>query len=183
MSVIDFLLGSGDSSTSTDNRLNESLKKWVPPPDPSTNHNITCDIHNGEMVQWFSKGSISAEWESAGSLLWIYGKRFPLHVPSSTSDHLCVLSRLWKEQPLVRHRPESTHAESLRLSSSSTIIEEVLTLRKAGSALSAYFYFDLGTSINNTSTTSSLLSSSNFLLNLVLIAISSLVFILHATTA
>ena len=61
----------------TGNQLKESLRRWVTPPDPSTNHNIACDIHHGGTAEWFFLGSIFAEWKSNGSLLWIYGKRMP----------------------------------------------------------------------------------------------------------
>ncbi|KAI9442926.1 hypothetical protein H4582DRAFT_1846799, partial [Lactarius indigo] len=89
------------------NQLRESLRRWVTPPDPSTNHNIACDIHYGETTAWFFQGSFFAEWKSTGSLLWVYGK------PGSGKSILC-----------------------------STIIQDVLKLREAGSALMAYFYFD-----------------------------------------
>ncbi|KAI9442948.1 hypothetical protein H4582DRAFT_1145912 [Lactarius indigo] len=89
------------------NQLRESLRRWVTPPDPSTNHNIACDIHHGGTAEWFFQGSIFAEWKSAGSLLWVYGK------PGSGKSILC-----------------------------STVIQDVLTLREAGLASMAYFYFD-----------------------------------------
>ncbi|KAH9028689.1 hypothetical protein EDB85DRAFT_1595806 [Lactarius pseudohatsudake] len=57
------------------NQLRESLRRWVTPPDPSTNHNIACDIHHGGTAEWFYQGSTFAKWKSTGSLLWIYGKR------------------------------------------------------------------------------------------------------------
>jgi hypothetical protein len=64
----------------TGNQLRESLRRWVNPSDPSTNHNIACDIHHVGTATWFFQGSIFAEWKSDGFLLWIYGKRmlFPL---------------------------------------------------------------------------------------------------------
>ena len=65
----------------TGNQLRESLRRWVTPPDPSTNHNIACDIHHGGTAEWFFLGSIFAEWKSNGSLLWIYGKRMPAPFP------------------------------------------------------------------------------------------------------
>ncbi|KAF8257289.1 hypothetical protein EI94DRAFT_1334322 [Lactarius quietus] len=55
-------------------QLRESLRNWVTPPDPSTNHNVACDIHHGGTAEWFFQGSIFAEWKSDGSLLWVYGK-------------------------------------------------------------------------------------------------------------
>ncbi|KAN0130216.1 hypothetical protein V8E53_011973 [Lactarius tabidus] len=65
------------------NQLRESLRRWVTPPDPSTNHNIACDIHHGGTAEWFFRGGIFAEWKSNGSLLWIYGK------PGSGKSILC----------------------------------------------------------------------------------------------
>ncbi|KAH9044074.1 hypothetical protein EDB83DRAFT_2639119 [Lactarius deliciosus] len=56
------------------NELRKSLREWVFPPDPSTNHNITCDLHHRGTAQWFFQGSMFDEWKSTGSLLWIYGK-------------------------------------------------------------------------------------------------------------
>ncbi|KAH8993115.1 hypothetical protein EDB92DRAFT_434648 [Lactarius akahatsu] len=88
------------------NQLRESLRRWVTPPDPSTNHNLACDIRHGGTAEWFFQGNIFGEWNSVGSLLWIYGK------PGSGKSILC-----------------------------STIIQEIVNLREAGSAL-AYFYFD-----------------------------------------
>ncbi|KAH9025261.1 hypothetical protein EDB83DRAFT_2657882 [Lactarius deliciosus] len=65
------------------NQLRECLRIWVTPPDPSTNHNIACDIHHGGTAVWFYRGSTFAEWKSIGSLLWIYGK------PGSGKSILC----------------------------------------------------------------------------------------------
>ncbi|KAH8992312.1 hypothetical protein EDB86DRAFT_2759314, partial [Lactarius hatsudake] len=59
------------------------LREWVFPPDPSTNHNIACDLHHGGTAQWFFQGSMFGEWKSTGSLLWIYGK------PGSGKTILC----------------------------------------------------------------------------------------------
>ncbi|KAN0129971.1 hypothetical protein V8E53_012226 [Lactarius tabidus] len=64
-------------------RSREYLRKWVTPPDPSTNHNIACDIHHGGTAEWFSQGGIFTGWKSIGSLLWIYGK------PGSGKSILC----------------------------------------------------------------------------------------------
>ncbi|KAH9031124.1 hypothetical protein EDB85DRAFT_1383364 [Lactarius pseudohatsudake] len=61
----------------------KSLREWVFPPDPSTNHNIACDLHHGGTAQWFFQGSMFGKWKSTGSLLWIYGK------PGSGKTILC----------------------------------------------------------------------------------------------
>ncbi|KAH8979080.1 hypothetical protein EDB92DRAFT_428718 [Lactarius akahatsu] len=65
------------------NQSRKSLREWVFPPDPSTNHNIACDLHHGGTAQWFFRGSMFGEWKSTGSLLWIYGK------PGSGKSILC----------------------------------------------------------------------------------------------
>ena len=86
-------------------QVRESLRKWVTPPDPSTNHTIACGIQHDGSAQWFFRGSIFSEWKSIGSLLWIYGKRmFVLVHARPSADHLHILSRLREEHPLVsRH--------------------------------------------------------------------------------
>src|SRR6266702_2094637 len=131
-----FATVSSVSNLLTGNQLRESLRRWVTPPDPSANHNIACDIHHRGTAEWFFRCSIL-------SLLWIYGKRtlFPLF-PNRLLITVCVLSWLWQEHPLVRHRSASTRLKDFTLPSSSTIIQDVVTLREARSALMAYFYFD-----------------------------------------
>ena|SRR6266702_4330178 len=108
-----FATGSGVSNLLTGNQLRESLRRWVTPPDPSTNHNIACDIHHGGTAEWFFRYSIFGEWKSTGSLLWIYGKRmlFPLFPDRLLTGLIAgrVHSRLWQEHPLVRRRTASTH--------------------------------------------------------------------------
>ena len=57
------------------NQLQDSIHRWLSPPDPSTNHNIACSTHHKKTASWFFEGSIFREWKSTGSLLWIHGKR------------------------------------------------------------------------------------------------------------
>jgi len=66
---------SGVSKLLTGDQMREILRRWVTPPDPSTNHNIACSIHHSGTAEWFFRGNIFGEWKSTGSLLWIYGKR------------------------------------------------------------------------------------------------------------
>jgi hypothetical protein len=70
------------------NQVRESLRTWVPSPDPSTNHSIACGIQHDGSAKWFFRGGIFSEWKSTGSLLWIYGKRmvFPVD-PRLGADH------------------------------------------------------------------------------------------------
>ncbi|KAI9435531.1 ankyrin repeat-containing domain protein [Lactarius indigo] len=105
--IVPFVVGTGVSDLLIGNQLRESLRRWVAPPDPSINHNLACDIHHGGTAEWFFQSNIFGEWNSVGSLLWIYGK------PGSGKSILC-----------------------------STIIQKIVNLRGAGSALMAYFYFD-----------------------------------------
>ena len=69
--VSDFI----DTNGLVGNQVRESLRTWVAPPDPSTNHTIACGIQHDGSAQWFFRGRIFSVWKSTGSLLWIYGKR------------------------------------------------------------------------------------------------------------
>ena len=67
-------------------QLRKSLRKWLSPPDPSTNHNIACGAHLNGTAKWLLQGSIFQKWKSSSSLLWIHGKRmflncYPYHIP------------------------------------------------------------------------------------------------------
>jgi hypothetical protein len=66
----------------TGNQLRRDLRRrrWLSPPDPSTNHNIACNAHHEGTATWFFEGRTYKEWKSRGSesLLWIHGKRMPL---------------------------------------------------------------------------------------------------------
>ncbi|KAH9173157.1 hypothetical protein EDB89DRAFT_1905449 [Lactarius sanguifluus] len=64
-------------------QLRESLRRWQSPSDPSTNHNIACDLQHEGTAEWFCDGNIFEEWRVAGPLLWIYGK------PGSGKSVLC----------------------------------------------------------------------------------------------
>ncbi|KAH8979067.1 hypothetical protein EDB92DRAFT_1906004, partial [Lactarius akahatsu] len=55
-------------------RLHRESRSWLSPPDPSSNYNIALDIHQDGTATWFCEGSVFAEWNAKGSLLWIHGK-------------------------------------------------------------------------------------------------------------
>ncbi|KAH9046688.1 hypothetical protein EDB84DRAFT_632448 [Lactarius hengduanensis] len=57
-----------------DSSQRQELRRWVTPPDPSTNHNIACDASHKQTATWFFEGNKIKEWKSTGSLLWIHGK-------------------------------------------------------------------------------------------------------------
>ncbi|KAN0118906.1 hypothetical protein V8E52_004678 [Russula decolorans] len=69
----------------TGNQLRQDLRKWLSPPDPSTNHNIECNAHHKGTATWFFEGRTYKEWKSTASesLLWIHGK------PGSGKSILC----------------------------------------------------------------------------------------------
>ncbi|KAH8997859.1 hypothetical protein EDB86DRAFT_3076393 [Lactarius hatsudake] len=57
-------------------RIRTKHRKWLSPPDPSTNQNLACVTQHEGTATWFFQGSIFMEWKSKGitSLLWIHGK-------------------------------------------------------------------------------------------------------------
>ena len=90
------------------NELRKDLRKWVAPPDPSVNYNVTTRAHHEGTAAWCTGGNKVADWKSSGSLLWIHGKRtylitvlvlLPLTTPgliagSGKSVLRCVIPRL-----------------------------------------------------------------------------------------
>ena len=63
--------------------LRDNLLRWFSPSDPSTNHNIASKAHHHGTAQWFFQGRTFNEWKSAGSFLWVHGKRVFLLVLNS----------------------------------------------------------------------------------------------------
>jgi len=55
------------------NQLQDKLRIWLSPPDPSFNHNTACEIHHRDTAMWFIQGTTFREWKENGSLLWIRG--------------------------------------------------------------------------------------------------------------
>jgi hypothetical protein len=81
----------GASSILAGIQLRESVRKWLSPPDPSTNHNIACGAHLKGTATWFLEGSTYQNWKSSSSLLGIYGKRmffncYQCHTPDGSSS-------------------------------------------------------------------------------------------------
>ncbi len=95
---------SGASFIPARNQPRENLRKWLSPPDSSTNHNIACGTHLKGTAMWFIEGSIFREWVSTGSLLWIHGIRTLPNFYHLTPDGPPSLSAswLWKECSMVR---------------------------------------------------------------------------------
>ncbi|KAI0297633.1 hypothetical protein BC826DRAFT_1103332 [Russula brevipes] len=63
-------------------QLRQDIRKWLSPPDPSTNHNTARNVQHEVKPTWFFDGGIYQEWKSSPSLLWIHGKRTSL-LPSA----------------------------------------------------------------------------------------------------
>jgi hypothetical protein len=123
-------------------KLIKDLQGWLTPPDPSTNYNTACGSqHEGTSV-WVFREEIYKKWEASGSLLWIHGKGLfsysGFHMPLTTPTFLAGSGKsiLWFGvfSPL--------YVRELMSSISSAIIQHVITLRNAGSASVAYYYFD-----------------------------------------
>ena len=88
----------------TGNLLRDNLLRWLSPSDPSTNHNIASKAHHDGTAQWFFQGRIFKEWKSAGSFLWVHGKRAFLLTSAlrNQSYSFRFRSGIWKEHSLVR---------------------------------------------------------------------------------
>ncbi|KAH9040878.1 hypothetical protein EDB83DRAFT_2554213, partial [Lactarius deliciosus] len=65
------------------NQIEQDVRKWFSPPDPSTNHNTACDVYHNAPPTWFFEAGVFKDWMSNGSLLWIHGK------PGSGKSILC----------------------------------------------------------------------------------------------
>jgi hypothetical protein len=79
----------------TGDQLQHHFRRWLSPPDPSTNHNIARKAYHSGTATWFIEGNTFRQWKSTGSLLWIHGKR-ALHLltvltASSDCDGLKIL--------------------------------------------------------------------------------------------
>ena len=86
----------------TGDLLRETIQKWLSPPDPSTNHNEACEVHQKVTPRWFLEGSIYNEWKTNVSLLWAHGKRTGFHsFPTPVAHSLWFHSGIWQEHTLV----------------------------------------------------------------------------------
>ena len=89
----------------TGDQLQERARRWVSPPDPSTNHVIARRIHCGESAVWFTRGHTFDQWNLMGGLLWIHGIRASfLSLPYSVFSSLMAIyacSGIWKDHPMV----------------------------------------------------------------------------------
>jgi hypothetical protein len=86
----------------TGDQVREKIQKWLSPPDPSTNHNKACEVHQKVTPRWFLEGPIYGEWKAEGSLLWAHGKRTVFRsFPIPAAHSLWFRSGIWQEHTLV----------------------------------------------------------------------------------
>ena len=139
--------GCGASCVLSGNQLWDSLHKWLSPPDPSTNHNIACGTHQKITANWFFQGGMFTGWKSTSSLLWIHGKR-ACHVAGRLLSCLIPSDDVLCSQPALARAFSGPSIsgdfciEILNPFLSSTIIQDIEAMCKAGQASIAYFYFD-----------------------------------------
>ncbi|KAH9017153.1 hypothetical protein EDB84DRAFT_1508365 [Lactarius hengduanensis] len=55
-------------------QLLRDLRRWLSPPDPSTNHDIMCNAQHESTAAWVFNEDVFKKWESSGSLLCVHGK-------------------------------------------------------------------------------------------------------------
>jgi len=89
--------------------LQEKVRSWLSPPDPSKNHITSRGAHHGGTAEWFTQSDTFEEWNTKGSLLWVHGKRtsspYLPSIPVVDHHHLLICSGLWQEYSLVRVNP------------------------------------------------------------------------------
>jgi hypothetical protein len=127
----------------TGNQSRERLRTWLSPLNPSTNHNIACNIHQDGTAMWFTRGSTFEEWKKNGSILWILGNHMLLSLLGlhGYSFLLQFDSGIRQKHPLVCG-PSATLIMGVYLLISSAIIEDIKCLQEVKSTLITYHYFD-----------------------------------------
>ena len=135
-----------ETKITSGDQLREKIRRWLSPPDPSINHNAACAAHHNGTAAWFLEGPIYNAWKETGSLLWTRGNRTVYHsllIPAV--DDLWFRSGIGQDCSLVGDTSASWYRHSLiELTSvtSSSIIKDVESIRAAGLASVAYYYFD-----------------------------------------
>ena len=127
-------------------KLQQDIINWLSPPDPWKNHHISRDSRHPESAVWFIQGNTFSEWKASevpSSSLWIHGKRpfiSSSYAFSETENFFIVAgagkSVFWYVKLLL------FPSQELIVLVSSTIIEEVDAMRKAGLASLGFFYCD-----------------------------------------
>lgn len=122
--------------------MQENFQRWLSAPDPWINHNIAREAHHCGTATWFTQGSISAEWQSTASVLWVHGlRKHAPYVSVATPHRFCVLAGSGKSifWYILLQLLFISYAHVV---DSSTIIEDVQGICQTGLATFAIFYFD-----------------------------------------
>jgi hypothetical protein len=118
------------------------LRQWSDPPDRCSNFYAASDAHREGTAAWCIEGETFADWMVSGSLLWIHGKRkYTITAVLIVTNDSWVDSWLWEDYSQVRYPPRRV-AQLHSNSTSSVIIRDIESMRNAGLAFLAYFYFD-----------------------------------------
>ena len=75
MSFSNFIIAEAGSIIYKEDQLRANIRKWLSPPDSSTNHNIARGSQHEGTTTWLFEGGTYEKWKSTPSLLWIHGKR------------------------------------------------------------------------------------------------------------
>ena len=97
--------------------------RWLSPSDPSINHNIASKTRHKGTAQWFFQSSLYKQWKSTDPFLWVHGKR-ALFLAFTTLRTLIIssfYSGFGEKCRLVRLI--STHSAHVKLTSSIQFID------------------------------------------------------------
>ncbi|KAH9969645.1 hypothetical protein BC827DRAFT_20964 [Russula dissimulans] len=73
--LVDIQQVTSNMNKSRRDELQEKLRRWLSPPDPSINHNMARNARHKGTAEWFIHGSTFSQWKmGTGSLLLVHGK-------------------------------------------------------------------------------------------------------------
>ena len=127
--------------------LQKYILKWLSAPDPWKNHYAACKSRHPGTAEWFIHGNTFPEWTASdvpGSLLWVHGIGLLLEIPSfcSPTDTYFVFAAGAGKSVFWFVKSLYFLLGKLIAFISSTIIEDIRVMQKAGLASLAFFYCD-----------------------------------------
>ena len=132
----------------TGDSLQKDMFEWLSAPDPWKNYHAACKSRHRGTADWFIEGNTFSDWkisEVGSSLLWVHGKRLLIFGFCGSTGTKMVFFRFRsgsrEKCVLVRDTFISRPGELIAFVSS-TIIEDIRTMQKAGLASLAFFYCD-----------------------------------------
>ena len=118
------------------------LRKWLSPPDPWENYNITRETFLEGTGRWFTQGDTFAKWKSSRPLLWVHGKRLSMsilvHTVAEINDVTAGSGKSFLRYAVLLISP----FRRTFISRSSAIIQDLEGMRELGSASVVFFFFD-----------------------------------------